>query len=226
VIPIVLEIYRLGIIESIDEIIEKFDRFIGGLWDAFPNPFKMLDVFFVFMSGWLQVALNIPDQGIKRLAKDWAIAEGVHNKLIRVDDAIEGIFETLIKLFGTVTLTGENGLVERLLTSVGLFVYNLVKRIKFLKALLGVKTAEDFIKLIVKKWRDRLGLLRVVAAIAGVAGVVVKLAVIVLGISTVLHFEAISRYVLAQDSRIEKRRGSHRHRVNRRRGPDTRRVTP
>lgn len=181
---LVYRVYDAGLKEFFAGLATRFGRFVDELIYAFPNPIKMLDAVLTYSTSFVAPALSLPLLGATKLLETELKERGWDQRVMRADHACLAVIRSNIDLLGLLTFTGESGIRDRVATAIGTFVWNGIKRIVLIKAILKVQTVEELILLIQKNWLGKIGLWRVLGtfaaigwAIALLAGLVTTLAV-------------------------------------------------
>lgn len=204
---------------TLQNLVEFTEKKFRAFWYAFPNPVKMLDVAVSFMTGWVGILLQFPFNGVEVLFLGYLKEYKLGSKVMTVENAIKGFFACQRELFSVVTNTNENGLVIWLLQWLGRTIWAKFKSFKFLLALLNVKTEEEFVLLIINKWKKRALFLRAFYTVIYVLVTVVWAAFLVSALGLLINFSVFWGFTFPQDSKRVWRRG-FQHRVNERTGPD------
>lgn len=193
------------------------------IWRAAPNPVKMADELLRFLTSVVGVVITAPFEARVDLIISEMQRTGVHNKLIRADDAVRAVFGTQIQMVRQFSLTDEQGLVEWLVSWAAMWIYRTVKSIWLVKSLIRAKTEVEFIEAMLSHFRSKLKLVRL---IAGILGAILAFITIAFEISTVafaFNFGIFKSYLLSQDSKRvrgpRKPRG-YQYRLNLGPGPD------
>lgn len=193
-----LRIYGLGVDEFFRRSAGKFEQALREFREATPNPIRMIDVWLRFVSGWAGLVLSIPEFGIQREFDLIARSLGWHTRVIRADRFLWLFVEVQRGFMTQVTTTDESGLAERILTRLAVMTYSVVKRIKFLSALLKIKSESDLIDLFLQNFRSKLGILKIFATFVFVAGSVTKFATLWSALAMAWNLEIIEREMLSQ----------------------------
>jgi len=215
--------WGFGLVTVIEKILERVTRGWFDFWSEFPNPLSMFDEFLRAATGIVGIVVTMPFQGARTIVVAALRDRGIHNRLIRVDDAVDGFFGAMIKMFNEVTLTSENGVFDLFLQMFSRWLYRLIKGLKFLPGLIQAKDEFDFITLVRNSWIKRIRLYKIAVLVLGIAAAVVGISTSVAFLAIPLYWSEIGKKILAQDSKIvrKRRRGRFQYRVNLRAGPDT-----
>lgn len=205
------------IVGALGTIIQKGWK---AFWSKFPDPFGMLDEFLRVATSLVGAVLTSGLQTQLLLIQAQIQSRGLHNKLIRVDDAVSGFFGTYIEFVKQVTFTSESGLFEWLLQKFAMWLYRTVKQVRLISGLIQSRTAEQFADVVIQSWKQKLSLLRVVGLVVAIVSVVGIVGFALTSWIFSWNFGVFKSFILPQDSARVWRRG-FQHRVNKRTGPDT-----
>lgn len=213
-----------GSAEHLYRFAEEFASLPGDLWDAFPNPWAMVEVVASFSSGFAGRILAIPFAGFESMVRDYLKIAGLHNKLIRGDAALRWTFEGYTAFAQTITLTRDFGILVWLARTAAVWLYRTFRRLSFLWSVIGVANEVELANLFIQKFARRIGTLRItglilggflVVAYAGATALFIGLAI------TCVDGSAKALFLPQDSARQRVRVRVIEKRVNRRRGPDT-----
>ena len=224
---LIYKIYLEGIKGTFEDVLEDFDKGIKEVVSAVLNLslIDLVNAVLGIITGWVGRILTIPDVGLREVTLEAVRETGKANRLIRLDDAVRGVFGAYITTIGTWTTTGKNELHDVVVTWMARFSWTLFKRVKFVLKAIKVTSEADLIKLYLDSWLGRIKLLRGIGIVIGIIAAVLKIGTILTAFSLIQSIEELTDRVLPQDSRRIRHRTYHRSRVNLRRGADTAHVT-
>lgn len=205
----------------VSPVTQRAKFFILEVGKAFPNVFKMLDLAVNFFTGFpgliLTTYLIAQKQAFLRELK----AQKLDARLIRLDDAVDGFFNTFILGVKQVSFTSETGLIVYLLGRFGMGVYRFFKRWRLLAKLLKAKDEIEFVNTILTAYKRRLTLIGVVAIPIALTAWLIAVGFAMLCLVFSVNFGEIYAYLLPQDSkRVRGLRKHTQYRVNLRKGSD------
>lgn len=203
-------------------IVGRLEDGLTDLWKAFPHPFKMLDVVIGFATGLPGVILTIPIETLKAEYLAVLRVGKVHNRLMTVEDAASALFDSHSEFIKTVTFTNDSTFLQWLGESVGRWAWSFVKRFKTLLKILGAKSEEELIQIIVKKVLTRLRFLRFLAVLYAFILVVeiYGFFFMLVGFTLTMSSGRFERGILPQDSKRIRTNKRRRVRENKRKGSD------
>lgn len=191
------------------------------VWKAFPHPFKMLDLVVAFVTGIPGILIAFHFLRAKRNIIEILQLRKLDNKLIRVDDAVDGFINSQIMTLKQVTFTSENGLFEYLLQRFGTWLWRLKKKIWLFSKLIKAKSEAELIAVLINSYKGKFKFFKLFYACMGVAAFVIGLSITICLMSFSLNFGEFYAYILAQDSkRVRGLRKNTQYRVNEKKGPD------
>lgn len=212
-IRIAIRIYRAGIEEFIVKVSDKVGDDVAAIKDAFPNPFKMADRTLRALTGWAGLALTIPELGVMRLVRQSVSSLKLDHRVIRADKALLWPLEASRTLTTILTGTNDSGLIETILRSFLVSLYNLIKRIKLLRSFLGSNSVQTFTSKLINSIVEKVGLLKRIAFyLLGVA-VITKFSFFVVSLAVILTTEEFSKILLPNDSKRKWIPHTGQHRV-------------
>lgn len=223
----------LGVLDSAitRAVIEQFHDLGTDLityFKAFPsfllNPFKFLDETAKLMTSLAGRVVVIPVVSAKITYVDALRKAKLHNRLIRLDDMAEGIFEMWEDAVKQVTFTSENGIITVLIGMIARFFYRFIKRFRLLSALISAPNEAAFVAAIVAYWKAGVRVFAWVVIIGLFAVTLIWFAMTVHMLMLVLNSRPILERVLFQDSKkiyVPAGKRAKQKRVNSGAGPDT-----
>lgn len=156
----------------VEATIKQFFRYLDehwtSLWVAFPNPVAMLDVLISFFTGLPGILTAAPFNAMEEMFIDRLRAAKLHNRVMTLENAIRLAFQSHAEVVRNVTFTDSSGIVGWLAGVIGRFLWTLGKRFRFLLDLLGAKSEEQVIQVVLNSLKRRAGLIRVVAMVIGI----------------------------------------------------------
>lgn len=211
-----------GLVAELGRIFADTLQTVKDVARAFPNPWKMADVAAKWATSVIGRALAVPTSGMAEAFIDRLKEDKLHNRVIRVDDAVRLVARAWEEGVQSVTLTDETGIIGVIVGAVAGWFYRTVKKIKLLAVLIKSKDEVEFVFQVLEWLRKRTFVNLWVAAVALV--LVVSFYVSGIITMTLLCLVIIKgdhmNYILPQDSkRVWRKRGGVA-RVNARRGPD------
>jgi hypothetical protein len=215
-----------GIAPTIDEFIERVDRFLDDFGDAFPNPLRMVNVTLEFVTGIPGFLVAVPFNGFAANARDFTNAAGYKHRLMTSENAISVPFEIAESLAKGVTFTTEDGIIEWLAQRLGTFLWTLYKRLKFVLDLIDAfpefEDVLDVIQFVKGVLKGTLKLNIIVAAIALILAFFAFAAanVISVGLIIFVYSGRFEELLLPQDSQRVGGTRKGQHRLNLRKGTD------
>lgn len=213
-----------GVQESLDAFVERTAEFWYQLGKAFPWPLAMLDAVLRYTSAVVGIIVVLPIAAFQRAFREHLQRGKVGQRLIRVDDAFDLMFESFKWTANTVTFTGESGLQAAIANMFGRALWRLRGRIKLLRLVISATSEADLIHKIVLSYERKAIFYRTVAIVFAVIFITFAFAVwwFIVGLAGYLFFSPDPfKDVLPQDSKRRYRSGRMQHRVNKRRGPDS-----
>lgn len=165
-----------------DDMSDKLGQFLEDVWAAFPNVIGMADAVIRLTSGllgivigrsatiyWRMFAREFEKPGELVPENFYPIPGRPYQHVMTPSNALNFVAKAGEVWMQTITFTGETGLAAALASFVGRFLWNLWKRFKFIREVMGWKTEADVIawstRWLAKK-KDFAGLVAVVAAFA------------------------------------------------------------
>jgi len=214
----------LGAFAAIGELVENFKKMISDVLSRFPNVFGMVDAVVKFSSSTFGITMAIPIQGLRITTLAYVDELGLTNRVFTVASGVNMAFDSVIKLIRIATFTDESSLTGAVATAAGSAVYRFIKRIKFLRAILGARSEAQFIQIVVESFQRKLNILKVVSFVSIVIIVPAALCAFVLSYSIPIYLaesDAVSRVgVFSQNSKRVWKSKSGQFRVNKRRLDD------
>jgi len=199
-LALVIRIYRLGTGAAFEALGDKFSTLVLNLLKHFPRPLKMADDIIMFLTGFTGIVLTIPDMGVRELVMEHIELKKIRGRALRADVAVASFFDAQIEGIKTATGTGENSLVEFMLQRAAFALYSFILKVKFLAAVLKVKSAEELAQVWIQSWRSKFNVLRAVAIVFALVAGALKLGVIFSAASFVLGYPAFAKNFFRQDN--------------------------
>lgn len=189
---------------------------------AFPNVLKMADVVARWATSLLGRALAAPIRGVAEMMIARLKDGRLHNRVLRLDDAVRMVSRGFEEALQFVTMTDETGLLGLICGILARRVFRFVKRVKLIAGLIAAKTEEEFVAIVIQSLKTRAYLFVWLALIVAAVGVVIVASVWVCFTCWCLVFikSLESEYLLPQDSKRVWRKRGGLSRSNARRGPD------
>ena len=196
-------------------------KLLTDLLRAFPNVLKMADLVSRYSSGMIGRAFAVPLVGIGDVLVARLRVLKVHNRLIRLDDAVRMFVRGPEEFLQEATLTDESGLVAIAIGRVARFLHRTFKNLKLLWVL-QVKGEEEFVLAIIAAWKRRGFLyLWVLIIVAALLFVVILSTYVSVSMWSMVFVKGLEKeYLLPQDSKRTWATKGRVVRVNARRGPD------
>lgn len=214
-IRLAVRIYRRGVQEAILLVSEKLAEGLTELTRSIPNPIKILNALVKLATGWMGVVITIPELGVMGELKDALKALKANQRVIRSDVAILSGPENLRNFVTVLTNTNENTLRQQLTQSFTTWIYNTVKKVKFLRALIRAQTALEFGDVFDKRLESVIRKFKLLAFyLLGVAAIT-KLAFLISAFATawLMEQELLESSLPNDSERVwRKHSGAHRRR--------------
>jgi len=122
---------------------------------AFPNVKEMADIITRWATSLLGRLITAPITGLEATIVMYLTRASLHNRLIRVDDAVRLMFEGPRSFIRFITLTEEAGIISYLAQRFGIWLYHTVKSVKLLSRLIRAASAEEFAATLVSSWLSK-----------------------------------------------------------------------
>jgi len=215
-----------GIRAELDSLWTDFVQLIDDLSVTFPNLPRMVDLLTRFTTSLLGRLVAIPTRGVAELLVETLRIHKLHNRLIRLDDAVRLVFRGYTEFHQQITLTDETGIIGVVAGIAASWVYRLVKKFRLIAKLIAAESEAEFVLVITTAIRTRVyllfwvGFILLSVVVVSFAGAVMTALVFFIPFASGLHHE----YLLPQDSRREWQRKSGSVRINLRRGRDRRKL--
>lgn len=214
-----------GALVALESSAEQTARTVGkALFRLPPDLWTAINALVEFATGLPGIFLTSYYSGIEAFIQEKIKEAGLHNRLIRFDQAMRIPFEAIRSGINELTLTSDDGILVYVSQALGRIAWRFMKHVKLLRQLIGAETLEDVIRIFYDKLKRRGRFLR---AIAFYIGVVVFFAfagfqIFLVGLLVNLINGKTVALLLSQDSKKKRFRikRSIRKRVNLRAGPD------
>jgi len=219
---ILAEFLLKGLLVELSKVGSDFVALVKALIRSFPNLVKMADDVARFATSLIGRALAVPITGVGEALIDRLRDGKLHNRVIRVDEAIRMFARGPEEVVQAITFTDETGLVGLMASAIGRFVYRFVKRFRLIAGLIAAKTEEEFIAIVLQSLLRRVWLISWAAIIVAAVVIITYLSWVWIMTSFCFVFikQLEDRYILPQDSKRSWRKGGAVTRRNARRGPD------
>lgn len=143
-----------GLREILDELERAWDVMWRDIALSFPfKPFGVIDAILRFTTQFPGILGSSLFYGMKRWMLDRAAEAKIGHRVMRLDHCIEGFFDTQIEWFQTFSGTNDSGLLEAIANYLGRFLYRVVKRIKFIRAIVNTYTEAQAIEVVLRSLR-------------------------------------------------------------------------
>lgn len=149
-------------------LIRHLEEGLEALWNAFPNPVKMLDVAFNFITGIPGILVSAPFIAVETAFIRKLRQAKLHNRLMTLENAVHMAFDAHAEFVRNITFTDSSGIVGWLAGWIGRFLWTFGKRVKLILSLLGARTEAEVISVVLRALKSRLALIRVIAAVLAV----------------------------------------------------------
>jgi len=222
---LLLEFVFRGLKEELELLIEDTENFVKELRRAIPNVFRMLDLTSRFVTSLTGRLLTVPLTGLGEAFIAQLRKRGIHNRLLRLDEAVRLFIDGPKEALRQITFTSDSGIIQVLIVWSAQFIHRTIKRIRLLSWLFKVRSEEQFVEVILRVWSGKLKILRFLIWL----GIVVLFLSLVVVVSAYVSIGCLCipfitgdwvKRVLPQDSRRAWRKGGAVVRRNLRRGPD------
>lgn len=213
-----------GVFEELDELVVDFVDTIDASFAAFPNIFRVVDLWVQYFTGLVGRVLTIPLSGSERQAAELIKSSRWRTRATSAEGAIRIAFEAPKKFITFITLTDDNGLLTVIAGWLARWIYRAFKRVNFILKLIGAAqiSEAEIAKVILEKWLKKATFYKTTAIIIGGFYVLAYAAtrISAMGIAFAVLDGTAEKWFWSQDSKRFWSRKSGSFRRNKRAGPD------
>jgi hypothetical protein len=218
-------IFKKGIGPTFERWLRYSEDKMAQMFDAFPNIWRMLNIYFEWISESVAIMISWPFEGVEVLVLEFLAEEKLGSKLMTVKGAIQGFFACQRELYQTVSTFQESDVTNRMITWLGKTFWRYFKKFKLLLKLLKVKDEAELVRVLLASYKGKFVFLRRFIFVLFILIVIVWAGFLISTIALLINFQTFWNHTLSQDSRRKYIRAGEskgrRHRVNRRPGPDS-----